>query len=307
MQKDELKLLKKLKKFHKTKKKLSKKPKVNSSQKKILLLISSFILCFFIYKIFYFIFSLIYTKKGTNQIRNKINIKEIPNNQVMNDIIPINEDDGNKKVYLTNLTLPISYSEHLEDIILNVFFNEINYGFYVDIGDFTPSGEYSVTKYFYLKGWKGINIKPIKEEYLQLIKERLRDINLNYYVGGTVDIDMNNFQQSSSVNISNIFEKYISKSQEIYFCRIHTLGDEKKVLSGYDFVSYRPKIFCVESEKLRPNYQNFEYILINNGYSFGYQYKNVRYYIDNNEKEINLKERINLINDVIQEYKNKKI
>ena len=186
-----------------------------------------------------------------------------------------------------------------------MFFYDIHYGFYIDIGDSTQSGEYSVTKHFYLRGWRGINIRPIKEEYEQLAKERYRDINLNFYIGGTVD--MNYIQQNNSVNISSIIQKYIPNSQEIHFCRIHTFRDEKKVLLGYDFINYRPKIFCVESEELRPNYQNFEYILINNGYSFGYQYKNVRYYIDNNEKKINLKERMNFINDVIQEYQKKKM
>ena len=298
MKKDELI---KLKKFYITKKKLSKKPKINSSQKKILFLILSFIICFFLYKIFYFIYSIINSNKPITQTGNNINAIYDTINEV-----PINEEDGNKKVlYLSNLTSPISYSEHLEDIILNVFFYDIHYGFYIDIGDSTQSGEYSVTKHFYLRGWRGINIRPIKEEYEQLAKERYRDINLNFYIGGTVD--MNYIQQNNSVNISSIIQKYIPNSQEIHFCRIHTFRDEKKVLLGYDFINYRPKIFCVESEELRPNYQNFEYILINNGYSFGYQYKNVRYYIDNNEKKINLKERMNFINDVIQEYQKKKM
>jgi hypothetical protein len=288
----------KLKKFYITKEKYSKKPKINSSQKKILFLISSFIICFFMYKIFYFIYSII-SKKPI--------IKIGQNNPTynINNEVPINEEDSNKKVYLSNLTTPISHSEHLEDIILNVFFYDIHYGFYIDIGDSTQSGEYSVTKHFYLRGWRGINIRPIKEEYEQLVKERYRDINLNFYIGGTVD--MNYIQQNNSVNISTIIQKYIPNSQEIHFCRIHTFRDEKKVLLGYDFINYRPKIFCVESEELRPNYQNFEYILINNGYSFGYQYKNVRYYIDNNDKKINLKERMNFINDVIQEYQKKKM
>ena len=292
----------KLKKFYNTKEKYSKKPKINSSQKKILFLISSLIICFFIYKIFYFIYSIINSNKAINQTYiNKLNTK----NEAINDKISLNEEDSNKKLYLSNLTLPISYSKHLEDIILNVFFYDIHYGFYIDLGDFTPSDDYSVTKYFYLKGWNGINIRPIKEECLKLAKERYRDVNLNYYIGGAVD--MNYIQQNDLVNISNIFQKYITNNQEIHFCRVHTLGDEKKVLLGYDLVKYRPKIFCVESEELRPNFQNFEYILINNEYSFGYRYKNVRYYFDNNEKNINLKDRMNCINEVIQKYKKKKM
>ena len=295
MKKDELI---KLKKYYFTKNKLSKKPKISSSQKIILFLISFFVICFLIYKIFYFIYSIIYSNKGINQ-----NIsKSIKNNEALNNIIEINEEDSNKIVYLKNITIPISYSENLEDIILNALFYNIHYGFYIDISDFTPN-KYSVTKHFYLKGWRGINIKPIKEEYLQLSKERYRDINLNYYIGGKVD--MNYFHQENSISISSIFQKHIPKNQEIHFCRIHTIGDENKILLGYDFVNYRPKVFCVESEKLRPNYQNFEYILINNEYSYGYQYKNVRYYIDNNEKKINLKDRIKYLNDVIQEYKNR--
>ena len=74
------------------------------------------------------------------------------------------------------------------------------------------------------------------------------------------------------------------KNKEIKFCKIDVEGSERNVLLGYDFINYRPKVFCVESTIpaiLIPCHDLFEDILLKNDYSFAYQYKINRYYIDN--------------------------
>ena len=80
--------------------------------------------------------------------------------------------------------------------------------------------------------------------------------------------------------------------------------DVRKILLGYDFENYRPKIFCIENSKNKTiTFDSFEYILNKNGYSFVYQYEIDRYYLDN--KEIKLKEKAEFIDEIIQAYKNK--
>ena len=92
--------------------------------------------------------------------------------------------------------------------------------------------------------------------------------------------------------MSIITKLYVPKKKEIEFCKIDVEGSEKNVLLGYDFVNYRPKVFCIEATKpgtFIPTYNEWEYILIKNNYSFAFEYEVNRFYIDNNIK--NLKER----------------
>ena len=70
----------------------------------------------------------------------------------------------------------------LEDFILFYIFYDIKNAFYIDVGAFDPN-LISVTKTFYLRGWHWINIEPLPNKYLKLMKKRKRDINLNVGAG----------------------------------------------------------------------------------------------------------------------------
>lgn len=59
---------------------------------------------------------------------------------------------------------------------------DITEGFYIDVGANDP-WEISVTKVFYDKGWKGINVEPLNAKYSQLCSDRKRDVNLQIGVG----------------------------------------------------------------------------------------------------------------------------
>jgi len=72
----------------------------------------------------------------------------------------------------------ISYSQDKEDLILLSFLEDIEKGFYVDIGANDP-WTYSVTKLFYELGWNGINIEPLPDMYDKLCEDRPFDTNLN--------------------------------------------------------------------------------------------------------------------------------
>lgn len=101
--------------------------------------------------------------------------------------------------------------------------------------------------------------------------------------------------KSIAINVdtmSSICRKYVPKNEIIQFCKIDVEGGEKDVLLGYDFENYRPKVFCIESTLPGtgiPSHNLWEDILLKNDYSFAYQYKINRYYIDNRVK--GLKER----------------
>lgn len=177
-------------------------------------------------------------------------------------------------------------------------------GFYIDVGANDPNF-ISVTKAFYERGWYGINIEPLPFKFELLKKFRTRDINIQIGVGkekgnATLEITCPNGECSSIYNInknnsniinikletmSNICKKYVPLGKEIQFCKIDVERAEKNVLLGFDFINYRPKIFCIESlinEKTKkPEYNEWEYILIQNDYSFGYEFIRNRFYYDN--------------------------
>ena len=156
---------------------------------------------------------------------------------------------------------------------------------------------------------------------------RKRDINLNvgagkiegntslYLRGGgstTMKQYLKKIKNNKFINIKidtmkNICIKYVPKNEEIQFIKIDVEGGERDVLLGYDFENFRAKVFCIESTKpntMIPTYQFWEGILLNNDYSFAYQYNINRYYIDNKETE--LKKRFNKLNLLINKYKNHK-
>ena len=53
----------------------------------------------------------------------------------------------------------VSYAQNFEDVILWRALHDVTPGFYIDIGANSPTID-SVTKAFYERGWRGINVEP---------------------------------------------------------------------------------------------------------------------------------------------------
>ena len=193
------------------------------------------------------------------------------------------------------------FSEYYEDLILYLILFDIKKGFYIDVGAYDPI-KVSVTKSFYLKGWRGINIEPQPGKIELFKKDRPDDINLQLAVGERkgkvtfyIDDQCSSVEEKYSKNytnktvvemdtMSNICKSYVPEGTKIDFCKIDVEGGEKNVLLGYDFINYRPKVFCIESTIPRSqklNYELWEYILINNDYSYIYSQGVNRFYVDN--------------------------
>jgi FkbM family methyltransferase len=171
----------------------------------------------------------------------------------------------------------ISYSQNREDLILMGFFDAKEQGFYVDVGAESPN-DLSVTKNFYDRGWRGINIEPIKRYYSALTKLRPRDINLNIGISdkiGTLkfreyegsgystfstDIQKQHLQDHEKLvkkyndyvvkveTLESIFSR--EKVESIQFMKIDVEGYEYKVLAGNDWIKYRPEVICIEANHI---------------------------------------------------------
>lgn len=167
----------------------------------------------------------------------------------------------------------VSYAQNFEDVLLNRVFKNQEKGFYIDIGANHPTYE-SVTKAFYEKGWRGINIEPVPDFFQQLSTERKEDINLNIAIGekeeeltfyeligsgfSTLDeqkahdlINQSNHHleikeyQVQTTTLAQICEEYICS--EIDFFKIDVEGWEETVILSNNWQKFRPKIVIVEA------------------------------------------------------------
>jgi len=169
------------------------------------------------------------------------------------------------------------FSQSGEDNILSNIFQKIlennQNGFYVDIGAFHPY-RFSNTFYFYLRGWKGINVDATPNSMLLFEKHRKRDLNIEIGIsekGGDEELtfysfgedSMNSFkrnwlfQQGLNIEDSNsisvktltlneLFIKYLDFNQEIDFMNIDVEGMNTEVCQSNNWDNFRPNILVIE-------------------------------------------------------------
>lgn len=166
----------------------------------------------------------------------------------------------------------VSFSHEGEDMLLNSYFEGKPTGFYVDVGAHHPY-LFSNTFYFYLSGWRGINIDA-KPESMKLFYElRSDDINLEVAIsnssesmifydfeesalsGFSADISlrrMNNGQKLvstidiKSYRLAEVLERYLPKGQHIDFMSIDVEGLDLEVLQSNNWDLYRPTVVLIE-------------------------------------------------------------
>ena len=117
------------------------------------------------------------------------------------DTCPVPRQGGN----------PNFYAQFYEDYILSIALSNIKKGYYVDVGANSPDFD-SITKHFYLKGWSGINIEPIKKWYDAYLIDRPNDININKGVSnfeGEIDFYLLSSDLMSSGNVD-----FVNKAKE---------------------------------------------------------------------------------------------
>lgn len=208
----------------------------------------------------------------------------------------------------------ISYAQNCEDIVLWRALSHIKNGFYIDVGANHPI-EDSVTQLFYEKGWRGINIEPLKECYELLRTQRPLDKNLQVAIsdmpGESVFYQVEFPRAKISTLNSDLAKSYFKSKYEfhekkintttldlilsehpidnIHFLKIDVEGEEKSVLSGLNLQLYRPWIIVIEAispDSLLKNHDNWERIFLNNGYEFVLFDGINRFYLANEHSEL---------------------
>jgi FkbM family methyltransferase len=191
----------------------------------------------------------------------------------------------------------ISYAQNFEDVMLWRALKHIEQGFYIDVGANDPDQD-SVTKAFYERGWRGINVEPAPQWFERLEKARPRDINLQLALGaepGEITLydipdtglstvekkfaerhEAEHGYQSRELRVkmdtlSSVCEKL--HLAPIHFLKVDVEGAEKAVFQGADFGKMRPWIIVVEAtlpSSQEESYSDWEPILLKAGYEYAY-------------------------------------
>lgn len=205
-----------------------------------------------------------------------------------------------------------SYAQNFEDVMLSRALSGVEAGFYIDVGAQDPIAD-SVTRAFYVRGWRGINIDPVKHWHQRLKEDRPHDINLRLAVGATqgeirvhevadsglsttsddyaARHEESGFSVSSEMVEMTTLDAIMAEQRvrEVHFLKIDVEGAEKDVLTGISLRDVRPWIILVESRE--PNSQvtthdAWEHLLIEASYAFVYDDGLNRFYVANEHSEL---------------------
>lgn len=170
-----------------------------------------------------------------------------------------------------NTTFRGSHSQKGEDLLIDALFKHKKKGFYIDIGACHPK-RLSNTKFFYDRGWNGINIEPNPQRLPLFMQDRPRDINLNIGIG-SVSKEMlfyvfeaasgSTFSKEEAetlvkvgyrlkkklfvpvMKLSDVMKKHVKGP--IDFMTVDTEGLDMDVLKSNDWEKFRPKLLCIET------------------------------------------------------------
>ena len=190
----------------------------------------------------------------------------------------------------------ISYAQNFEDIMLWRALKHVPNGFYIDVGANDPNVD-SVTRAFYERGWRGINVEPMQQYQARLRMLRPADINLSAAVGETAgemtlydvpDTGLSTMdaviavshaasgktvreRQVQILRLADICREHVQG--EIHFLKIDVEGFEAAVLRGMDFMQWRPWVLVIEATRPQSSIRNtaaWEALVLDAGYRLAY-------------------------------------
>jgi FkbM family methyltransferase len=201
------------------------------------------------------------------------------------------------------------FSQFYEDYILSYVFRDTPKGIYVDVGAYDPDAA-SVTKYFYRKGWRGVNIEPNPDHLAAMKRGRPEDVNLGVGISdapamltffkfeprasglSTFDPEIAARHRKSGYTYEELsipvvtLDEALARSGMVKgsfeFLNVDVEGFERKVLSGFDVSRYPAKVIILEATaplSEEPTQHKWEDLLFGRGYSFAMDDGLNRYYV----------------------------
>lgn len=207
----------------------------------------------------------------------------------------------------------VSYAQNFEDVMLWRALGHIEGGLYVDVGAQHPVVD-SVSKGFYLHGWRGIHIEPVLK-YAELLRaDRPDETVLQVALSdseGTVSLNV-----IADTGLSTAIDSYAERHHEergfehqrvevpvltlksalaslagkqVHWLKIDVEGFETKVLKGWDSQQLRPWVIVVEAtipNSTELDYASWDPILTAANYHFVYFDGLNRFYIAAEHEEL---------------------
>ncbi len=190
----------------------------------------------------------------------------------------------------------VSYAQNMEDVVLSRLVAIVPRGRFIDVGAGHPILE-NVTYALYLRGWRGINVEPMRAEVEMLRAERPEDETMQAAIGatnGSVTLfeapaenrgattasaevaaryategeEFTSFE-SPMITLSSLLGKF--QPGDVHVVKIDVEGMEFDALTGADLRQHRPWVLVVESTE--PNSPSstahiWEHLVLDAGYRF---------------------------------------
>ncbi len=206
----------------------------------------------------------------------------------------------------------ISYAQNFEDVVLGRVFRDVERGFYVDVGANDPT-VCSVTRHFYDRGWRGINVEP-GLIFDKLQAARPRDVNLNVAASDRAgDVVFYEFPGADGLagltpDVPDAFRPLAGRRfartvraaplrdilaghapGRIDFLSVDVEGHERQVLVGNDWSRFRPRVVLVEATLPTtpvPCHDRWEDVLVDADYRFAYFDGLNRFYVRREDEHL---------------------
>ncbi|MDF1823021.1 MAG: FkbM family methyltransferase [Verrucomicrobiales bacterium] len=206
----------------------------------------------------------------------------------------------------------VSFAQNMEDVMLFRALGHIEAGSYVDIGAAHPVYD-SVTKAFYDRGWRGVNVEPSTQYVKLLQQERPEDQNISCAVSsesGQIEF-WDVADTGNSTILPELGRKYLEEgwkverrvvecrplsaivdkivAAEVHFMKLDAEGAEKSILESEEFCDFRPWIIVVEAtvpNSTKQNHKAWEGWLTSKNYRFAYFDGLNRFYVAEEHSEL---------------------
>jgi FkbM family methyltransferase len=192
------------------------------------------------------------------------------------------EDEAQTLSSLQSGDTVLSYTANFEDVLLERCFRDVERGFFIDIGAHHPTYS-SVTKWFYDRGWWGINVEP-GPGIQAFHNERPRDINLEVAVSdfegeaqfwlhmgntgtSTLQRDIADLVAQRAGDIRAIEVKVTTlqsivdnhaAATHVHFLKVDAEGTENAIVLSTNWRRWRPEVIVIESTEPYTNTRRIE-------------------------------------------------
>ncbi len=207
-----------------------------------------------------------------------------------------------------------SAAQNFEDVMLYRALGDVEAGFYIDVGAQDPDID-SVSKAFFVRGWRGIHIEPVPEYAERLRAARpgdtISEAAASNEVGTTAltvfpmtglstadpmvaknHIDRGVDHQPEPLIVSTVTLADVAAELEartVHWLKIDVEGHEQAVLEGWDPSLLRPWVIVVEAtlpNDRTASYADWEPNLLKAGYQCVYDDGLNRFYIEPSREDL---------------------